>query len=230
MDNSTVATPGANASALEYNALRVDAQTGWIKPCLLTGGIYVDDSWTYSSVSGQIGTVSVTSDGRERYEVGMKVRFKQGGSYKYFVITAVNETSISISGGSSYTLTNSSITDLYVSNWRIPLDWPFDDDIYFSDVDGATITFDRDVSKLHTVTLGGNRTLALSNMAVGDRIILRLVQDGTGSRTVTWFSTIKWGGGSAPTLATTANRVDVFGFLCTSAGNYDGYIIEQNMS
>jgi hypothetical protein len=97
-----------------------------------------------------------------------------------------------------------------------------------SDTDAATITFDLSTS-LHTVTLGDNRTLALSNETVGQTFVIRLVQDGTGSRTVTWFSTIKWAGGSAPTLTTTASKTDVFGFICTSAGNYDGFVIGQNL-
>jgi len=41
-------------------------------------------------------------------------------------------------------------------------------------------------SNVHTVVLGGNRTLAVSNTSVGQSFILRLVQDGTGSRTVTF--------------------------------------------
>ena len=98
-----------------------------------------------------------------------------------------------------------------------------------SNTDAATITFDLSTS-LHTVTLGGNRTLALSNETVGQTFVLRLVQDGTGTRTVTWFTTIKWAaGGAAPTLTTTADKTDVFGFICTSAGNYDGFIIGQNL-
>ena len=98
-----------------------------------------------------------------------------------------------------------------------------------SDTDGATVTFDMSVSNLHTVTLGGNRTLALSNVAAGQSFVLRLAQDATGSRTVTWFTTIKWAGGAAPTLTTTASKTDVFGFICTSAGNYDGFVIGQNL-
>jgi len=94
-----------------------------------------------------------------------------------------------------------------------------------SNSDGATVTFNLATSNIHTVTLGGNRTLALSNVAVGQAFMLRLVQDGNGSRTVTWFSTIKWAGGSAPSLSTTAGATDVFGFLCTSTGNYDGYYV-----
>jgi hypothetical protein len=97
-----------------------------------------------------------------------------------------------------------------------------------SDSDAATITFDLSTS-LHTVTLGDNRILALSNETVGQTFVIRLVQDATGSRTVTWFTTIKWAGGVAPTLTTTGNKTDVFGFICTSAGNYDGFVIGQNL-
>lgn len=101
-----------------------------------------------------------------------------------------------------------------------------------TETDGATITFDlsdKTKGKVRSVTLGGNRTLAVSNGTVGQTFIIRLIQDGTGSRTVTWFSTIKWPDGTAPTLTTTANKIDVFGFLITSAGNYDGYILGQNL-
>lgn len=97
------------------------------------------------------------------------------------------------------------------------------------DSDGGTVTFDMNTSDKHTVTLGGNRILAVSNVGVGQCFLINLVQDATGSRTVTWFSTIKWPAGSAPTLTTTANKTDVFGFVCTSSGNYLGFIIAQNL-
>jgi hypothetical protein len=98
-----------------------------------------------------------------------------------------------------------------------------------ADSDGATITFNMATSNIHSVTLGGNRTLAVSNVGVGQCFMLRLSQDGTGSRTVTWFTTIKWAGGSAPTLTTTINKADMLGFVCTSANNYDGFVIGQNL-
>ena len=98
-----------------------------------------------------------------------------------------------------------------------------------TDSDAATITFDLNVSNIHTVTLGGNRTLALTNASVGQVFIIRLVQDGTGGRTVTWFNTIKWAGGSTPTLTSGATKTDTFGFITTSSGNYDGYVVGQNV-
>jgi hypothetical protein len=98
-----------------------------------------------------------------------------------------------------------------------------------SDTDGATFSFDLSLGLYHQVTLGGNRTLALSNPQVGDRFAIVLKQDGTGSRTVTWFSGILWPGGSAPTLTTTAAKSDAFEFLCISSGVYLNLTKSQNL-
>ena len=99
-----------------------------------------------------------------------------------------------------------------------------------SNTDGETITFDMDAANIHTVIIKDNRTLAVSNVDVGQAFILNIVQDGTGGRTVTWFSTIKWVGGEKPTLSKGANSIDTFGFICTSKDNYQGYIVGQNLS
>jgi hypothetical protein len=59
--------------------------------------------------------------------------------------------------------------------------------------------------------------------------MINIKQDATGSRTVTWFSGITWAGGSAPTLTTTANKTDSFGFQQISSGAYLGFVIAQNI-
>lgn len=103
---------------------------------------------------------------------------------------------------------------------------------YGTDTDGATVTFnfdDVDKGNVRVVTLGGNRTLALSNVDVGQKFVLVLKQDGTGSRTVTWFSGISWPAGVVPTLTTTASKHDVFGFICIASNTYLGFILGQNL-
>lgn len=75
--------------------------------------------------------------------------------------------------------------------------------------DGATVTPDFGVTNDFGVTLGGNRTVANpSNITVGQKGVLIIKQDGTGSRTITWGSYYKWSGGTAPTLTTTASATD----------------------
>lgn len=94
--------------------------------------------------------------------------------------------------------------------------------------DAATVTFDLSSSNNHIVTLGGNRTLAVSGAAVGQWFTIRLKQDATGSRTVTWFAGIAWPGGTVPTLTTTAAKYDMFEFLCTAANVYVGRTVGLN--
>lgn len=100
-----------------------------------------------------------------------------------------------------------------------------------TDTDGTTVTFDlsdKTKGNIRSVTLGGNRTLAISNGTVGQVFLLRIIQ-GAGGNTVTWFSTIKWPAGVTPTLSTGAGKIDVFGFIITSSGNYDGFICGQQL-
>ena len=40
--------------------------------------------------------------------------------------------------------------------------------------DGATVTFDLNEANVHTVTLGGNRTLAISNETAGQCFIIKI--------------------------------------------------------
>lgn len=95
--------------------------------------------------------------------------------------------------------------------------------------DAASVTFDLLRSNFHTVTLGGNRTLLVSNATLGQPFITRIGQDSTGSRTVTWFASINWAGGNAPTLTTTGNKSDQFGFISVASGAFDGFVIGQNI-
>lgn len=94
----------------------------------------------------------------------------------------------------------------------------------------ATATLDLSSSMIHDITMpAGNVTIAVSNETNGDIFSVRILQDATGSRTVTWFSTIKWADGSAPTLTTTASKADTFVFRCTGTDTYDGFIVGQNI-
>lgn len=47
----------------------------------------------------------------------------------------------------------------------------------------------------------------------GLQFTLLLNQDGTGTRLATWPASVRWSGGTAPTLTTTASRTDVVSFL-----------------
>lgn len=86
--------------------------------------------------------------------------------------------------------------------------------------DATTVNWNTASGRVATVTLGGNRTMAApTNLKIGT-YILSVIQDGTGSRTLTWNSVFKWPGGIAPTLTTTASARDVFSFFSDGTNMY----------
>lgn len=91
--------------------------------------------------------------------------------------------------------------------------------------DGATIDWNGDSNgQVVAVTLGGNRTMnAPTNIVQYAMYILRVSQDGIGSRTLTWNAAYKFGTTGAPTLTTTASKVDILSFL-GGAGNTLEYL------
>jgi hypothetical protein len=100
-----------------------------------------------------------------------------------------------------------------------------------TDADAATVTLDLSLKtkgNIRSITLGANRTLAISNPTAGQAFAVILKQDGTGSRTVTWWANILWPGATIPTLTTTANRYDMFTFLYDGT-NYLCIGITQNL-
>ena len=79
--------------------------------------------------------------------------------------------------------------------------------------DQATVTWDASTQDVCKLTLGGNRTLAApTNNTTGQFISILVIQDGTGSRTLTWNAVYEFASDTAPTLTTTANLGDVFVF------------------
>lgn len=101
--------------------------------------------------------------------------------------------------------------------------------------DGASVEIDgNSLYNIFELELGGDRALTITNMAVGQAILLRLVQDATGSRSISsWFSgatDVKWPGGSEPSLSTDASKVDAFLIICTAADTYEIYFAGFGMS
>jgi hypothetical protein len=70
------------------------------------------------------------------------------------------------------------------------------------------------------LTLTANCTLTFPSVTsgVGVSFTLELVQDGTGSRTVAWPAGVKWAGGVAPVLTTTAAALDILNFYSIDGG------------
>lgn len=100
--------------------------------------------------------------------------------------------------------------------------------------DGATVTWTADGSVAENnavVTLAGNRTLAMSGWTSGMKGVLRVIQDGSGGRTLTLpaTSTVPDGGGGAIALSTAGNAVDLVYVICHGTNLYH-FILLPNLT
>ena len=90
----------------------------------------------------------------------------------------------------------------------------------------STITLDFRTANNFTVTLTGNTTFANpSNLAAGQSGILFIIQDGTGSRTAAFGSYWDFSDGTAPTLSTGVNAVDMIAWVARSANKISAQFI-----
>jgi len=100
-------------------------------------------------------------------------------------------------------------------------------------VSGTGDSINLNETNVHSVLLTGSPVaLGITGPSNGQRFLVRLLQDGTGDRTVTWFDTVCWPNDAVPTLTPDANRVDVFGFLVVDASGptFEGFTIGKNLS
>ena len=86
----------------------------------------------------------------------------------------------------------------------------------------GTLILDISNSNVFEVTLTENvSTLTISNPATSGKacsFTLILKQDGTGGWTFAFPASVKWSGGTAPALTTTASAIDLLTFVTTDAG------------
>jgi hypothetical protein len=117
----------------------------------------------------------------------------------------------------SETLTNKTLTNPTVTNY---VETPFTAN------SSTAITLALTNGTVQIITLTGNATITMPTATSGKSFIMFLKQDATGSRTVTW-STVKWAGGTAPTITSTASRQDILSFFADGT-NWYGVVVAQN--
>lgn len=89
---------------------------------------------------------------------------------------------------------------------------------------GTAKTLDFASRPNHSVTLSANVTFSATAPARPMDLRVRLVQDGTGGRTVTWFADVLWAGGTPPTVNTGAGTIHLIGFFWNGTSYY-GYTL-----
>jgi len=99
-------------------------------------------------------------------------------------------------------------------------------------ISAGTLTLNLETSNIFTVSLNAAITsITISNPPAsgsGGSFTLIFTADGT-ARAVTWPASIKWAGGTAPTITSTSGKVDSFAFFTSDGGtNWQGYVGGQN--
>jgi hypothetical protein len=94
--------------------------------------------------------------------------------------------------------------------------------------DAASIAVDFALGNNFLVTIGGNRTLAApTNAVAGQTGQIYVIQDSTGSRTLSYNSVYQFVSGAAPTLSTGAADVDILVYSTRSATTIDAALLKN---
>jgi len=200
----------ANTTATDAIVLRVAGNTG-----VTVGsgnGYYITNGTSCFSVVGETGTAAARDVGVCATEIPdtslADIRYVQSSvassitAKKTFVSTVVFDGIVSVSGP-----VKSFITTL---------------------TDAASVAVSMNTGNNFLVTLGGNRTLAApSNATAGQTGSIYVVQDSTGSRTLSYNTVYKFPGGSVPVATTTGGAVDMLIYNVRSATTIDTVMLKD---
>jgi hypothetical protein len=94
--------------------------------------------------------------------------------------------------------------------------------------DAASITSDFAKGNNFLVTIGGDRTLAApSNAVAGQSGSIYIIQDGSGSRTLSYNTVWQFVSATVPTLSTGAGDVDMLVYMARSASTIDAVLLKN---
>ena len=122
-DNAVPRFDGTDGKKIQNSGVIIN-DSGQLSGNGLDGWIYDTDTWTYvSATSFEVSGKDV----RYRFPKGTKIKLVQSGATKYFYVTAATfstDTTITITGGSDYSLANATISGHAYSYAAAPQDFP----------------------------------------------------------------------------------------------------------
>jgi len=99
---------------------------------------------------------------------------------------------------------------------------------------GSTGNLDLSAANVFEQTVTGNITFSFNNPSStppGNSFLLIVIQDGTGGHSLSWPSSVQWGGGSAPGLSTSANDKHILSFQSPDGGStWYGFVAAENVA
>jgi hypothetical protein len=179
-----------------------------------------DGTLSVDSVPENVPTVVVVGYDTD-YETVFSVTGKSGDNSSNYTLTGVER----LRGANQNLQTNSTVNCLnneeFFNQYQTTSvnDWY---DLTFA----TTLAIDITNSAKQRLTLTGNITsMTLTGTLPGQVFMIRLKQDTTGSRTVTWFSGISWL--TDDELNATASAETAYIFIRTGTSTYDGFRIGE---
>ena len=186
------------------------------------GWTNVGETWTYASADSPTFTATASGDLTGVYTPGQRIKLTQSSTTKYFLVTGVSysspNTTITLYGGTDYTLANSAISNIYFSSQKAPVGFPLDQNKWTVKTDSSSSTNQGSPTANTWYNVGG---VSLS-VPIGSWKISYATNYG-------WDASTVGGYNAAVTLSTSNNSQDdvdmtsVAGFFNSTIATSDAY-------
>jgi hypothetical protein len=97
-----------------------------------------------------------------------------------------------------------------------------------TELGNTTLAIDWTKKNKQSITLSSTGTVTFTDPSGPTSLLLKVIQDSTGSRVITWPSSVKWVQGVVPTLSTGGNSIDIVGLYFDGTDYYSN--ISHNFS
>lgn len=211
--NVTWTLPSADGTSNQVLSTNGSGTLSWLSAAVIASANAFTGANTFTNSTGQIFRQAATQD-------GVLVRGRAGGTSSYtleLIPTTLTASRVVTFPDATGTAALLGLAQSFSAAQRGAIS---------ALTDGVTITADFALANNFSVTLGGNRTLANpTNLTAGQSGAIFITQDATGSRTLAYGSSWDFSGGTAPTLTTTANAVDLLVYTVRSATSIHAQLI-----